>query len=232
MVRKLLSLLTFLLTSTFSFAQDNFPNVWYDGAVELADGKVKEGKVNFVSRGLQSLVYLKGAESTESFSPYQVNAFVFYDMENEEQRHFEAVEVNFDYTGGERKLFMELRYKSNYFDVLAVRQTPMTSAESGSNGEAYREFRNPSRYSLLVIRENQLHKLHSFKYPNLEGSKLLEVFSDEFVYNKKGFYDLMGAYRKAVKNFVSDNDLKLKNEDELIEALEYYTMLTSESGRK
>lgn len=204
-MKKILAVCCFLISYTFSNAQE-FPfQVWHDGKVVLMNGDTLHGLVKYNLDG--NIVQFDNKRQVKAFSSQKVLFFEIFDQIFETHREFYSL-----------PFYVQPNYKTPIlFEVL--HEGPMTLlAREYVIEESIPQYSYYRRNSYLT--QSRL----AFEYFFLDREGNIEKYS----LKKSDLFELLKEKEEEVKRYMKKNNLRYDRREDLVRIVAYYNSLLEE----
>lgn len=207
-MKRLTLLLSLLLVTFISQAQQSSENVWHWGEIDLVTGETVTGKLKYNLADENVLILVN--DVVRSYHVNKVEAFAIKDASSSKSRYFFSIRhtLNHDYS------------RQHFFELLAEGQVSLLTRQELVKKVRYNNGVNPQfagRHSYAVLEETENYFLMDSKGKiqacDNTNKAVLHFFKDE---NKK------------LREFMKINKLDVSIRQDMVYVVEYYNKLKAE----
>lgn len=226
----LLLLLIFCQTCLGQFDSLGLNSKWHDGVVVLNDGSKLEGfiKVNTALGLIKFKETLTDNSDELSFQEKSLISMEYFDSDASLYRKYASINVKDDQTGFQGAVLFEIIFEFEKFAVVSKVYSISPAIRVSSNGYGgtyYRKVGYQQMEAFFLIGDDAKAD-PLYVSVALEKDKL-HPFATNFkpFFDKKLIIKRMGPGWPAVKTYVKEKKLNLRQKYDLLAALEYYNEL-------
>ncbi|GAA0891515.1 hypothetical protein GCM10009122_11940 [Fulvivirga kasyanovii] len=199
---RLLFIFILFLSLNYAYAQQK-PN-WQDGVIVLRDGSIIESEIAFNPVLIEGLVLIKTEDAVKNFTPLYVDYFLLQNTDGAGNTKFYSLPIELKNQGITRYFFFEVCYESSSIALLK------------------RDFQ-PLDFSKPKIKPVKRVVQKWFLIDPANGE--LRLIRDDKKIDRKTLFSSFNKYEDEMRDYISENRLKLTETEELIQALQYFTSL-------
>lgn len=207
-----MKVLLFVFFLFYCFTSNAQKYVWYDGYAKFNDGSVLRGKMAYDPLSYEGLLLIKDNDVISTYTPKQVELFIFSDESQKDLRKFYSFVVEDQRTKYKRKYFLEVLFENKFIALLA--RDHLIASNPDKKVRKINQWNTTNISSRYLITSGDSHL--KLIYTHTQAHTVL---------NKKLIYDFFGKFEEEMKIFVRENKLDLKKKEDLIQALERFSYL-------
>ena len=205
--------LFFCFISHFSSSQ----SLWQEGEVFFRDGKRVITLIHFNTAVEEGLLQVRVGNHMETYSPVQVEAFRFFDQEEEKDKTFYSVPIFIEKKNYYKNMFLEVIFEGDQLCLLAKKIT--TSIKGlDVNQKTYTRKTRPKDYESLVILDLSTSKIK----PYTSYTRLKYPIDEYLNPNRRLLFQLMQDKKQEVKNYIRKNDLAYHKKGDMVQVFKFY----------
>ncbi len=236
--------LTLLLSFFFSIgiARAQIQNdLWFDGAVQLEDGAIVEGKLSYYSDHKTGMLQINIGSKILSYDAKQIISFSFYDDQLGINRRFYSLPYKREGENYDIMLFFEANYEGSHLSLLS--KTVFKTETRATNPYSYRYGGHyiPSWYN-----DPYMSRTYSVMVPYetlylVSPESSIEQYAEPTPVNsrrvryRKPDYDLllqmMKDKRGKIEAFIEKNKLEYREKADLVKVIHYYNSLKQQDNQ-